>query len=70
MKSNLYKPGQIMMAGGNLVRIKRSKKMFACEDCSILEDRNKRAICFVCINHPRMPHDCFLEPVKPKSTIG
>lgn len=62
-KIKMYKPGQLLTINHKVYRIKRTTSIL--ETCKFCDIRNDGSI--LCKN---VPVDCYLQLVKPKSSLG
>lgn len=66
----MWKPGQIVTLGGKKYRLKRSPIGCDCSVCDHYYTPESLEPCRTCLYGRRMPYNCRLQEIKPKSVMG
>lgn len=65
-----WKPGQIITIESKIYRITRCPVSQYCSDCEHMYTLESDEPCHTCMCDPRVPYDCYLREIKPKSVMG
>lgn len=66
----MWKPGQIVTIRGKKYRITKDTVDFDCTVCDHCDMPVGREPCHTCLWGHKMPDNCHLQEIKPKSVMG
>jgi hypothetical protein len=66
----MWKPGQIITIKRKRYRITKYPVGFDCDTCDHYGTYKRYEPCYTCTYNWRMPSNCYLKEIKPKSVMG